>query len=107
MKTLRLSRLIIARAVAIIAALLAFKARADLFVSSQTPPEMMRFDGVTGAYVSAAPTPTDDLLGLTFGPDGNLYAAADSAVLRFDGKTGSLLGTFASGLQGAINLTFG
>lgn len=108
MKTFHIPRLITTQAVAIVAAFAAVNVHADLFVSSQTPAEIVRYDGLTGSYLSATPL-AGDALGLAFGPDGNLYAAADTQILRFDGKTGNSMGVFASGggMQGAINLTFG
>lgn len=106
MKIVHLPKSIIAYTLAIMASLLTGKARADLFVTSQTPPQMMRFDGVTGAFVSAS-SATNDLTDVTVGPDGNLYVAADTQVLHFDSKTGNPLGVFVSGINGAISLTFG
>ena len=78
--------------------------RADLFVSSQTEAnagDILRYDQVTGAFrgVFASGHGLADPLGLTFGPDGNLYVASGNSdqVLRFDGRTGAFLGVFAAG----------
>ena len=72
----------------------------DVVVASRLTGTVLRYDG------SGAPAGVfcrDPLLvnpvGVTFGPDGNLYVAAGDTdrVLRFDGKTGASMGVFTSG----------
>jgi DNA-binding beta-propeller fold protein YncE len=90
-------------------------AQADLLVTSQGEPRrnaILRYSD-TGAFLNvfAAGSGLADPLGVTFGPDGNLYVAsgASDQVLRFDARSGATLGVFASGhgMQGPINVTFG
>lgn len=66
----------------------------DLYVVSRRTDSVKRYDGATGAYlgdfVASGSGGLDAPLGLTFGPDGNLYVsagfgAAPSAVFRFQG----------------------
>ncbi len=87
----------------------------NLYVSSKTDGNVLRFDGRTGAFLevfvtsgpaSAAIAPD----GITFGPDGDLYVVDDISgnVLRYDGTTGAFLGVFAVGSPGAGgDLVFG
>ena len=85
----------------------------DLLVASRFTDEVLRYDGTTGAFVGvfASGGGLDNPVGLTFGPDGNLYVASgnNNKVLRYDGTTGAFLGQFnaASGLQGPRQLNFG
>ena len=73
----------------------------DLLVSSRNSDQILRYDGTTGSFVGvfASGGGLDNPVGLTFGPDGNLYVANDvtDQVLRYDGTTGAFLGVFASG----------
>ena len=89
---------------------------ADLLVSSQTPPTantVLRYNGTTGAFVGifASGGGLDDPLGLTVGPDGNLYVASANTnqVLRYNGTTGAFIDVFASGggLDGPEQAVFG
>ena len=91
---------------------------ADLLVSSFDSFQVLRYDQTTGAFLGAYATglPGDRPLGLTFGPDSNLYVGMNnfgppfqSFVRRFDGGTGALIDTFASGggLLSPSHLVFG
>jgi DNA-binding beta-propeller fold protein YncE len=97
---------------------IANSARADLLVSSFDSFQILRFDDVTGAFLGAFATglPGDRPLGMTIGPDGNLYVGVNnfgppfgSFIRRFDPQTGALIDTFASGgnLDGPTHLVFG
>jgi hypothetical protein len=76
----------------------------DLYVSDERTHGILRFDGTTGAFVSAfVPGGSGGLgspTGLMFGPDGNLYVAdggyfgSAPAVLRFQGPAGPTPGAF-------------
>jgi streptogramin lyase len=98
-----------------IIACLAPSESASLFVSSQEfqAGRVLRYNGTTGAFagVSAAGGGLNDPLGLTIGPDGNLYVASGNtnSILRFNGDTGAFMGVFASGggLHGPSNIVFG
>ncbi len=85
----------------------------DLFTTSLLSDEVLRFNGTTGAFISAfVPVGSGGLdgpQGLAFGPDGNLYVAAEysHAIHRYDGATGASLGTLASGLAGPNDIMFG
>jgi len=93
-----------------------FSTQADLFVSSQAGTQanhVLRYDGTTGASLGVFDSGggLEGPLGITFGPDGNLYVASanNNRVVRYDGVSGANLGTFASGggLAAPISLTFG
>jgi streptogramin lyase len=88
-------------------------ATSDLLVDSSGTNQILRYDGVTGAFkgVFASGNGLSGTEELTYGPDGNLYVsnATGKDVLRFNGQTGAFLGVFASGggLSVPIGLTFG
>jgi len=95
--------------------LLVRQTQADWLVSSQAPPAenmILRYSN-TGAFlgVFASGHGLADPLGMTFGPDGNLYVASANSqqVLRFHGQTGAFLGVFASTdvNNSPVSLTFG
>lgn len=98
----------------------------DLYVSSAHTDSVLRYDGRTGdflgAFVAAGSGGLDEPVGLTFGPDGNLYVASSSfgsdgprGVLRFQGPSGTSPGTFidefvssgAGGLATPLGILFG
>jgi streptogramin lyase len=90
-------------------------ARADyILVSSQHTDEIRRYDLATGNFVDvfASGGGLSQPIGLTWGPDGNLYVASfgTNAVLRYDGNSGAFLDVFASSYGALINpqgITFG
>jgi WD40 repeat protein len=93
----------------------------NLYLSSRTNNEVLRFSATTGdfidKFVPAGLGGLDFPTGLVFGPDGNLYVSCynRNTVMRYDGSTGAPLpglgqaeAIFASsGLQGATGLAFG
>jgi len=89
------------------------QAQASLLVASRFTDEILRYDGASGAFlgVFASGGGLDNPVGLTFGPDGDLYVASGdtSQVLRYDGTSGAFLGVFAEGggLNGARQVNFG
>lgn len=73
-----------------------------------------RYDGQTGEFIDVfVPESVSILNGITFGPDGDLYAtdSVNNAVRRYDGTTGQYLGDFVTpasgGLAGPSDLCFG
>ncbi len=87
------------------------RAFAELVVGSQTPPTantILRYDQTTGAPlgVFASGGEIDGPLGLTVGPDKNLYVASGNPVapgqgefgriLRYSGATGAFMGVFGA-----------
>lgn len=88
------------------------RARADLLlVTSYHGNEIRSYDTTTGAFEGVfASTGLNNPIGLTFGPDGNLYAAnyTSSQITRYDGTSGAFLGVFASGsgLSGPQGIIF-
>jgi streptogramin lyase len=84
-----------------------------LLVTSRTTDEVLRYDGTNGAFlgVFAAGGGLDNPVGLTFGPDGNLYVASGDSnqVLRYDGVSGAFLDVFVAGpeLDGPRQVNFG
>lgn len=72
----------------------------DLYVTSLRNQSVMRYDGTTGAplgeFVASGSGGLQSAVGLTFGPDGNLYVASAGTflggvdtIMRFNGKTGA------------------
>src|SRR5262249_45934297 len=78
-------------------------------------PRVVRFDGTTGLlhdeFVTRGSGGLKDVWGLTFGPDGDLYLANNSApqsVLRYDGRTGAFLGAIGGGgMDHPFDVAFG
>jgi len=85
----------------------------DILVSSRFTDEVLRYDGETGAFlgVFASGGGLDNPVGLTFGPDGDLYVASgdNNRVLEYDGATGAFVRVVAQNgaLQAPRNLNFG
>ena len=89
---------------------LVFGPDGDLYVSSSTTHQVLRYDGHTGAFRGAfvtddSSTPNVDEsgglatpAGLVFGPDGDLYVSSSTThqVLRYDGHTGAFRGAFVT-----------
>jgi hypothetical protein len=81
--------------------------------------QVLVFNGTTGApvgtgvFVQGSFTGLHDPLGLTFGPNGNLFVVDGntSQVLEYSGTTGAFLTTFVTagsgGLNGPVGLAFG
>lgn len=72
----------------------------DLLVSSRATATVLRYDGSGApAGVFASDPMLVNPIGITFGPDGNVYVAAGDTdrVLRFDGRTGASMGVFTNG----------
>lgn len=81
----------------------------DLYVTDEDAHDIKRYDGTTGAFLGVyvpAGSFISAPLGLTFGPDGNLYVAdfGIGAVLRFQGPAGTSPGAPmpSAGNTGAI-----
>lgn len=96
----------------------------DLYVASARNGMILRYDGTTGAFlgefVASGVGGLDHPIGLTFGPDGNLYVAdgdtrSQGAILRFQGPAGDTPGAFIDsfvpagegGLRSSIGVIFG
>ena len=81
----------------------------DLWVASEDTNSVLRFSGITGLLepVSATGGGLTSPRGITFGPDGNLYATsrtgATSTILRYDAATGAFLGVFVTAGSGGLN----
>jgi hypothetical protein len=85
----------------------------DLYVTSAQTDNVLRYDGVTGAFldafVPAGSGGLTDPTALVFGPDGNLYVASGAhsnyynSILRFNGATGAFMDVFVP--AGSAGLT--
>ena len=68
-------------------------AQTEILVSSRFTDQVLRYDLASGAFlgVFASGGGLDNPVGLTFGPDGNLYVASGETdqVLRYDGTSGA------------------
>ena len=91
---------------------LVFGPDGNLYVSAAFSSNVLRFDGTTGVPLPAPAQPGAIFapalggfsfpVGLTFGPDGNLYVAGRDShnVARFNGTTGTFIDFFATGGTG-------
>ncbi len=83
-----------------------------LLVASRGSNQVLRYDGAgTPQGVFASSSELVRPVGITFGPDGNLYVAAGDTpnVLRFNGTTGASMGIFTDGgtIKSPRNVNFG
>jgi WD40 repeat protein len=87
----------------------------DLLVASETRGAVLLYDGDTGALRGAFVPPgsggLSQPLGMTLGPDGNVYVGSFEApgkVLRYSGQTGAFIDVFISGFSSRVaHITFG
>jgi hypothetical protein len=93
----------------------------DLYVSEERLGRILRYNGSTGAYLGAfvdgGSVGLGSPVGLTFGPDGNLYVAdggffgSTPRVLRFQGPAGptpgAFMGAFVPAGSGGLFAPFG
>jgi hypothetical protein len=85
----------------------------DLYVTSASTNNVLRYDGVSGAFIDAfVPAGSGGLTAptaLVFGPDGNLYVASGAhtnyynSILRYNGSTGAFMDVFVP--AGSAGLT--
>jgi hypothetical protein len=74
-----------------------------------TSPQILRFDGSTGAFkdvfVPVGSGGISSPFSLLFGPDGNLYVSnvTSNSILRYDGRTGAFLGAFVPSNSGGLS----
>ena len=84
-----------------------------VYVASSGTDQVLKYDGRTGRFlgVFAAADSLAGLSDLAFGPDGDLYAAADAAILKISGQTGAIAGDVRRDdlkrLDGRLALAFG
>jgi WD40 repeat protein len=102
---------LLAAAIAIVVTTLASPyAHADLLVSGFNNNEVLRYNQTTGAFegVFASGGSLTNPVGLTYGPDGNLYVASSGSnqVLEYNGTSGAFIRTFAS-IGAPEDLVFG
>jgi hypothetical protein len=85
----------------------------DLYVVDINLNAVLRYDGLTGAFIDTFVSPDSGGLNspfdLTYGPDGNLYVSSNvsNQVLRYNGTTGAFIDAFVSGLSAPDGITFG
>lgn len=85
----------------------------DLYISSAQTDSVLRYDGMTGAFIDAfVPSGSgglNDPTAIVFGPDGNLYVASGAhtdfynSILRYNGTTGTFMNVFVP--AGSAGLT--
>jgi hypothetical protein len=94
---------------------LAFGPDGNLYVSCYPGNKVLRYNGVTGAFIDTFVTVglggLDRPIGLAFGPNNDLFVCSYNTdrVMRYRGTTGAFLGVAAvgSGLDGPTGLAFG
>ncbi len=84
-----------------------------VYVASSGTNQVLKYHGRTGRFLGVF-AGADSLAGLSdlaFGPDGDLYAAADAAILKLSGQTGAIAGDVQRDdlkrLDGSLALSFG
>ncbi|MCX6381197.1 MAG: NHL repeat-containing protein [Armatimonadetes bacterium] len=112
----RLIKLALLTALIALLGVQSFAQTSQLFVADSRV-GILRFDGNTGNFLNQFVKPgiggMSDPIGITVGPDGNLYVASagSNSVLRFNGISGKFIDAFVpsntAGLEGAFGLTFG
>ncbi len=85
----------------------------DVYITSAESDNVLRFDGLTGAFIDAFVSTgsggLNDPTAAVFGPDGNLYVASGAhsdfynSILRYDGATGAFIDVFVP--AGSAGLT--
>ena len=97
---------------------LAYGRDGNLYVAGFTTGAVLKYNGQTGASLgtfATDPQMTNSVLGLRFGPNGNLYVSdyngTTSAVQEFNGVTGAKINTFnvapgSGGLSGPVDINF-
>jgi subtilisin-like proprotein convertase family protein len=96
---------------------LVFGPDGNLYVASQAGNSVVRFNGITGAFlgvfVASRSGGLNSPQSMVFGPDGNLYVTSlnTNQVLRYNGTTGNFLNAFVAagsgGLTRPTGLVFG
>ena len=83
---------------------------ANFNTTNQTS-QILRYDYATGAFLGNFTTggPATGMLGMTFGPDGNLYICEfnNPDILKFNGSTGAYIGIFANTTIFPYGVAFG
>jgi sugar lactone lactonase YvrE len=98
---------------------LAYGPNKDLYVASYANGSILEYDGMTGAFVktfASSATTAQSVIGLHWGPDGNLYVseynstAGQPAIEKFNGTTGASMGAVVTsgtgGLAGPLDFSF-
>ncbi|WP_197491106.1 Calx-beta domain-containing protein [Planctomyces sp. SH-PL62] len=86
----------------------------DVYITSGATDSVLRYDGLTGAFLGAFVPPggggLNDPTALVFGPDGDLYVGSGAhsdyynSILRYDGKTGAFKQVFVPAGSGGLTL---
>jgi WD40 repeat protein len=88
----------------------------NLYVASFFSQNIVRYNGITGAFIDVFVPPGSGGLaapnGMTFGPDGNLYVPSyfytnTPGILRYNGKTGAFIDVFVPGGKFLFKPEFG
>jgi hypothetical protein len=81
---------------------IAFGPDGNFYVASRDTNQVLRYNGLTGAFMGAFASGggLTQPVAFTWGPDGNLYVIsfqANGQVLRYNGQTGTFMDVFAQG----------